>query len=199
MAERHWDTLYVMVDAHGTLIRPGHDHVEFYPCAVEVMKWFNHRKDFKVILWTSSHKSEIKMIVQACNEAGFAFDFINCNLAEKDSPRACFEKKFYFNIILDDKAGFEPEFDWLRIKYKLQDLKQWDMTTATETTLDRKRAIYVGETPLVIDEQILSYGMTGYYQEKFAPFSFGSFYSDDVDMPVFVIDNTETQLYFPTL
>ena len=28
----------------------------------------------------------------------------------------CFEKKFYFNILLDDKAGFDPETDWSVIK-----------------------------------------------------------------------------------
>ncbi len=26
-----------------------------------------------------------------------------------------FTKKFYFDILLDDKAGFEPELDWLAI------------------------------------------------------------------------------------
>src|ERR1039458_923088 len=56
--ERKWHTIYVAVDAHGTLIKAYHDHIEFYTGAVEVMQWFNSREDFKVILWTSTRSEE---------------------------------------------------------------------------------------------------------------------------------------------
>ena len=37
--------------------------------------------------------------------------------------RECYEKKFYFNVLIDDKAAFDPESDWeplyhLLMKYK---------------------------------------------------------------------------------
>lgn len=115
-AERGWDTLYVAIDLHGTLVKPGHEHIEFYPHAIDVMKWFNNRSDFKVILWTSSHDAEIKSFLAACALNGIHVDFINENPIEPDSALACFDKKFYFNILLDDKAGFVGETDWLLIK-----------------------------------------------------------------------------------
>ena len=114
-AERGWQTLYVAVDLHGTLIKPGHDCIEFYPSAIEVMKWFNRRNDFKVILWTSSHNKEISEFLDAAKRDGISIDFVNENPLEANSKRACFDKKFYFNILLDDKAGFIGETDWTLI------------------------------------------------------------------------------------
>ena len=124
--ERGWHTLYVLVDAHGTLIRPAHDHIEFYSGAVEVMTWFNRRSDFKVILWTSSHQKEIDAIIKSAEKEGFYFDFINENPLEKNSERACFDRKPYFNILIDDKAGADPLTDWALVKTELIRLGEWD-------------------------------------------------------------------------
>jgi len=124
-AKRGWETLYVLIDAHGTLIKPGHDKVEFYPNAVEIMKWFNNRNDFKVILWTSSHQEEVTEIQRAAAKEGFFFDYINSNPAEQNSTRANFDKKFYFNILLEDKAGFVGETDWALVKQELTRIGEW--------------------------------------------------------------------------
>ena len=104
-AERGWDRLYVAIDLHATLIKPFQDTMEFYPCAVEVMKWFNSRPDFRVILWTSSYHQEIRSFVRVLVENGICIDYVNNNSTEKNSKWACFDNKFYFNILLDDKAG----------------------------------------------------------------------------------------------
>ena len=125
-AVRGWETIYVAVDLHGTLIKPYHDCIEFYPVAVEVIKWFNSRPDFKVILWTSTHFKETLDFLEALRENGLKADAINKNPFEKSSPRANFAVKFYFNILLDDKAGFDPETDWELIKHELQRLGEWD-------------------------------------------------------------------------
>jgi len=42
------------------------------------------------------------------------FDFVNKNPSENNTSYADFSKKFYFNILLDDKAFFEPS-DWVEI------------------------------------------------------------------------------------
>jgi len=126
--ERKWETVYVTIDLHGTLIRPYHDCIEFYPGAVEIIQWFNSRPDFKIILWTSTHFKETLDFLDVAREQGLKFDCINKNPFEKSSPRANFALKFYFNILLDDKAGFEPETDWELIKHELQRLGEWDRT-----------------------------------------------------------------------
>lgn len=123
--ERGWQKIYVVVDAHGTLIKPYHNTIEFYPYANEVMRWFNNRLDFSTILWTSSYSVEIDTILKACNNAGFFFTYVNSNPAEKNSERACLDKKFYFNVLLDDKSGFEPDTDWQLIKLELIRIGEW--------------------------------------------------------------------------
>jgi len=124
-AERRWDMLYVAIDLHGTIVKPGHEHFDFYSGAIEVMKWFASRSDFKVILWTSSHQREIDAFLRECALKEIRIDFVNENPIEPDSVLACFDKKFYFNILLDDKAGFVGETDWLKIKNALIELGVW--------------------------------------------------------------------------
>ena len=124
-AERRWDMLYVAIDLHGTIVKPGHEHFDFYPHALEVLKWFNSRPDFKVILWTASHEREVSAFLRECAVQGIRMDFVNENPDEADSVLACFDKKFYFNILLDDKAGFVGETDWLRIKNALIEIGEW--------------------------------------------------------------------------
>lgn len=124
--ERRWARLYVAIGAHGTLIKPYHDHIEFYPFVREVMRWFNNRHDIATILWTSSHPKDIQHILDEAQKIGFAFNHVNQNPSEANTDLACFDQKFYFNILLDDKAGFEPETDWELIKLELMRISEWN-------------------------------------------------------------------------
>lgn len=163
---RGWHTLYLMVDAHGTIVRPYHDKLAFYEGALEVLKWFSDRSDFKLILWTSSHDKEAAELCETLMEHGVEIDFVNENPLEKNSKLACFDQKFYFNIILDDKAGFEPEIDWVTIKTELQRIGEWKTEPMNETKTETKpavkrRAIYIEKLP--DDAQNwLGYGQTGF-------------------------------------
>jgi len=60
------------------------------------------------------------------NANGVYPNFFNHNPHAKDTPRSCFDKKPYFNILLDDRAGFEPETDWQAIKDELIAIGEWD-------------------------------------------------------------------------
>lgn len=124
-AAREWDTLYVAIDLHGTVIPPYHHTIEFYPGAIEVLKWFNKRKDFKIILWTSSWWQETELFLMKAKKEGVHFDFVNENPLEKNRGHACFDRKFYMNIILDDKAGFVGETDWALVKAELIRIGEW--------------------------------------------------------------------------
>ncbi len=128
--ERGWDWIYVSIDLHGTLIKPYHHCIEFYPHAIEVMRWFNSRDEFKTILWTSSYATEIESIEKALELKGARFDYVNENPIQPSSDRADFSKKFYFTILLDDKAGFEGAEDWGNIKDELIRIGEWDKCIA---------------------------------------------------------------------
>ena len=128
--ERNWDTLYVATDLHSTIIKPYYnDTIEFYPDSIEVIKWFNSRPDFQVILWTSSYEPEITVFLIEAHKKGIKFDFVNSNPLEQNSKKGCFTRKFYFNILLEDRAGFVGETDWTLIKNELIRLGEWSRTS----------------------------------------------------------------------
>ena len=128
--KRKWKTIYWMVDVHGVII-PGSWHREndfkfIHPDAAEVLKWITDRDDQRLILWTSSYQKEMVPLMTWLCYNGIWPDHINENPEEEHTEYADFSKKPYFNILIDDKAGFEPETDWTAIKQELIDIGEWD-------------------------------------------------------------------------
>ena len=48
-------------------------------------------------------------------EEGIHFDYANENPEVGNTSFQNFEVKLYFNVGIDDKFGFEPETDWLKV------------------------------------------------------------------------------------
>ncbi len=122
-----WDRIFVLVDAHGTIIPSGeHENFSFInqDCR-EVLRWMSRRPEFRLILWTSSYIPECNRVCNWLNSEGITIDYVNNNPEAKDTARACFAQKPYYNIVLDDRAGFEPETDWAAIKAELQAIGEW--------------------------------------------------------------------------
>ena len=121
---KNWDTIYWLVDVHGVII-PGsfHRKNEFkfmHPDAKDVLQWITKRSHHKLILWSSSYKTEIDELKGWLFEHGIKVDYVNENPAEEHSNYADFSKKPYFNILLDDKAGFDTLVYWTLIKEYLK-------------------------------------------------------------------------------
>jgi len=98
----------------------------FFPNAVRVLKQFSFRKDIVLILWTSSHDDAMKNIIDRMSGEGIEFRYINENPECPNTELCNFNSKFYFNILLDDKAGFEGETDWLLVEEEFKRLGEWD-------------------------------------------------------------------------
>jgi len=126
-----WPEIYVCIDLHGTIIpsgrnsEDGKDYLSFYEGAKEVLQWFSRRRDIIMILWTSTPANRIAPVWQFLTDNQIYFDYLNGNPHAKDTPRSDFSKKFYFNILLDDRGGFDPETDWKAIKRELIDIGEW--------------------------------------------------------------------------
>lgn len=118
MKERNWDCIYMAIDAHGTFLKPTYkkDSVfKFYDGSENVLKYLSTRKDIKLILFTSSHTEYISNLLNELVSRGIYFDYVNENPEIESDKISCFETKFYFDVLLDDKAGFNPETDWSRL------------------------------------------------------------------------------------
>ena len=127
--ERGWDTIYWMVDLHDTIF-PGKyasdQSYDVYPHCVEVLRWISHRPDQCIIVWTSSYAKDFeKMRVWFWNTHGIFLDYHNENPECGNTELAEFTTKPYFNILLDDKAGFVGETDWGLIKQELIRIGEW--------------------------------------------------------------------------
>jgi hypothetical protein len=115
---RKWYKTYWVFDVHSTLIKPTYDlkdkSVEFYPYALETMRIITKRPDIISIMWTSSYPEEIEHYVKDFEKLGVVFDKINENddISSNNGNFGFYEQKFYFNVLFDDKAAFDPTKDW---------------------------------------------------------------------------------------
>ena len=121
--EKEWFETYWAFDLHGTIIKPnykkGDTSVEYYPFAKETLQLLSKRPDIKMILWTSSYPEEIDHYISKFESDDIHFDAINKNpgISSKNGNFGYYEDKFYFNVLFDDKAGFNPDEEWPQIYY----------------------------------------------------------------------------------
>lgn len=121
--EKGWDYLYFMVDIHNTVINPTYDKSDifvYFPYAKEVMQILTKRSDIKLIMWTSTYPEVIEQYKKVFKTSGIEFDYVNENPEMDDDYIRCFIDKFYYDIGIDDKFGFDAETDWKEIYDYLQ-------------------------------------------------------------------------------
>lgn len=114
--KRGWQQIYIMVDLHGVVLNSNYKasnelkfaHSNTMPC----LSYLSKQQDVVLILWTSSHEVEIKKVLEWLGLYGIHFKYVNENPLEKNTDYASFDKKPYFSIVLDDKAGFDSNNDW---------------------------------------------------------------------------------------
>lgn len=110
--------IYIMVDVHNTILKPTFDKketFEYFPYAKETLKLLSDNENIKLIMWTSSYDEKIQMYLKHFEENGIIFNFVNENKEYGNVSFACFDTKFYYDIGIDDKFGFDAENDWEKI------------------------------------------------------------------------------------
>lgn len=118
MAERNWDTIYWAIDLHGVCLKSnyaqgGYEWIN--DRCVEALRMIGDRKETKIILWSSVYEEEKQAIVEFFFKEGIPVWGFNVNPWENDTKVSYFGEKFYFSVLLDDKAGFDPDCDWKAI------------------------------------------------------------------------------------
>lgn len=122
MVEKEWDTVYVLVDLHGTIFRPCYkeeETYEFYPWARDVLQLLSAERSVKLILWTSTDRTYIHDYLKVLEYNDIHIDYVNHNpeveRSEDDPKQSSFAEKLYYNVGIDDKFGFDPENDWAEL------------------------------------------------------------------------------------
>ena len=128
--ERGYDYLYWCIDIHGVILSPtyklNNDGANFYDDAIKTLKLISADPINKIILWSSSYATPMQDIINKLNDKGVRVDYVNENPECPNTALCDFSSKLYFDILLDDKAGFEPEVDWKAICQFLEYCKDWN-------------------------------------------------------------------------
>lgn len=112
---KNWEKIYVAVDIHDTIIRACYDDEETYdyvPLAQEALQVLSQRQDVCLILWTACYDEPLETYLQKFKEDGILFQYANENPEVKNTAISNFNAKWYFNVGIDDKFGFEADKDW---------------------------------------------------------------------------------------
>jgi len=121
---RNWNKTYWCFDIHSTILKPNYSRLEiataFYPGAIEVLQYLSAREDIVCILYTCSYPDEIKQYLDLFYQHNINFKYVNENPEVTDGNYGYYQDKFYFNVLFDDKAGFDGETDWLLINELLK-------------------------------------------------------------------------------
>lgn len=118
MKERNWDKLYWAIDLHDTVLYADYTNskpIKFAPGAKEVLKRLSKSPSSYLIMFTCSYPEEIKKYLEFFKEHDITFDSVYENPDVSNSKYGYFDKKPYYNILLEDKAGFDKEDDWTEI------------------------------------------------------------------------------------
>ena len=116
--KKNWDKLYFFFDIHETILVPdyGEDKpLEFYPWAKEILSFLSKQEDIVMCIYTCSYPKEINKYVGFFKEHEIEFTYINDNPEAENNSYGFYEDKPYFNVLFEDKAGFDAKEDWVKI------------------------------------------------------------------------------------
>ncbi len=115
-----WDKTFWAFDIHGTIFRPtfkkGKISTEFYPFAKEVLQHLSKCQDIVMIMYTCSYPHEIEEYVEQFKKDSIHFHYVNANPEVAAGSYGYYADKFYFNVLFEDKAGFDPLTDWAEVR-----------------------------------------------------------------------------------
>lgn len=113
-----YDKMYIVIDIHNTIFKPSFDKeetFEYFPWAKQCLQELSKNPKIKLILWSGCYQDKIQMYLKHFWENNINFDYVNENPECKNSSYACFDNKFYFDIGIDDRFGFEANIDWAEL------------------------------------------------------------------------------------
>ena len=128
-----WDRIYWAFDLHETIIKPNWTREElplnFYPYAKEALQMISNNPMVVMIMYTCSHPFEISRYLEFFEHHDIHFNYVNENPEVSNQRYGCYDKKPYFNLLFEDKAGFEAENDW---KIVIESLNEIDFNFSAD-------------------------------------------------------------------
>ena len=141
---KQWYETYWLVDFHGVISKPDYSKkvkgVDYYQHVKETLQYITkERKDIVLILFTSSYPEEIEIYMNQFKNDNIFFKYVNENpeISGSKGSFGCYDKKLYYNVLIENKSGFIPETDWKPIyKYFIKSKYNPDSTWSLKTIED---------------------------------------------------------------
>jgi len=114
--------LFWAIDVHDTIIKSTYDDSRIYkflPYAIRALQMISADPEMKIILYSCSYQDQMNDLIDHLKTKAIQVDYVNENPECGNSQLADFSKKFYFDILIDDKAGFDRD-DWCFIYHYLK-------------------------------------------------------------------------------
>jgi hypothetical protein len=101
-----------MIDVHDTIAESNYTDCEvtFYPQAISALQRINKLPEVHISLYTCCYEDDAKVYISRLKELNINIKSVNTTPISNTST-GCFDKKPYFSILIDDKAGFDPN-EW---------------------------------------------------------------------------------------
>ena len=121
MKHRGWDKIAVAVDLHGTVFEPTYStqlSTGFYAKAKETLQLMSKNPNIMMYMYTCSPQEAKAFYLEyfmSCDIAMTPWRLVQISMGLENNEFQNFDKKPYFNVLLDDKAGFDPSRDWVEL------------------------------------------------------------------------------------
>lgn len=112
--QKSHDKIYLAIDLHGVCFNSNYAQGGYTWCnnqVVPALQAISNRADTVIILFSSCHPEEQKTIIGFFAENNIRVHYFNENPECANTKSGCFDQKFYYSIIVEDKAGFDPD-EW---------------------------------------------------------------------------------------
>lgn len=140
--ERGWDKIYIAVDIHNTIADSNYKNTmpdildEAKDAISKINKFF---PEIVLILWSSCYEKDYEKYMTYFHNNGMSFAYFNENPEVKNSETGDFSIKFYFNVLVEDKAGFVKS-DW---KYLLESISKYRcLLIQKDTIFDMAKGLF---------------------------------------------------------
>jgi thiol-disulfide isomerase/thioredoxin len=117
---------YIAIDLHDTIMPSTYKKgkfTDFYEDAIKALQYLSSKPNISLILFTSTYEDDIKEFIDKMKLLNIKFDHFNSNPECPNDKLGDYSKKFYYNLILDDRGGFEAwNGDWIILLNKFKEL-----------------------------------------------------------------------------
>lgn len=126
MRERNWDTVYWAVDLHDTVLRANYETGGYEWISADAhnaLRAITSLPETKLIIWSSVHDADKQGVLDFFKHQGIEVFGFNENPDVPNTVTGNFDQKFYFSVLVDDKAGFNYE-EWPFVQQFTQQLSR---------------------------------------------------------------------------